>query len=456
MRAMDCFVPPSGFAPSFYDAMNHTLSNDLFSRAKRSIPGGVNSPVRAFRSVGGHPLFMTRGEGAYMWDADGNKYIDYVGSWGPFILGHSHPKVVEAIQKQAAIATSFGAPTELEIELAEMVKGIMPSIDLIRMVSSGTEATMSAIRLARGYTGREKIIKFEGCYHGHGDSFLIKAGSGALTLGAPDSPGVTRGTAQDTLNAHYNDIASVEMLLAMNPRQIAAIIVEPVAGNMGVVPAKEKFLQGLRKICDREGIVLIFDEVMTGFRVALGGAQELYGIRPDLTTLGKIIGGGLPVGAFGGNREIMELLSPLGPVYQAGTLSGNPLAMAAGIATLRILKEENPYPELERKSAYLADAFAANLQQSDIAATQTRVGSMLCCFFTDRQVVDYESAVTSKTTKYAAYFRSMLDSGIYLAPSQFEAMFVSSAHSQDDLDKTIEAQRIAVGSMNRDSQEGEI
>ncbi len=431
--------------------MIHTASNDLFTRAKQSIPGGVNSPVRAFRSVGGHPLFMTRGEGAYMWDADGNKYIDYVGSWGPFILGHSHPKVVEAIQKQAVIATSFGTPTELEVELAEMVKGVMPSIDLIRMVSSGTEATMSAIRLARGYTGREKIIKFEGCYHGHGDSFLIKAGSGALTLGAPDSPGVTRGTAQDTLNARYNDIASVEMLLAMNPRQIAAIIVEPVAGNMGVVPAKDKFLQGLRKICDREGIVLIFDEVMTGFRVGIGGAQELYGIRPDLTTLGKIIGGGLPVGAFGGKREIMELLSPLGPVYQAGTLSGNPLAMAAGIATLRIVMEENPYPELEKKSAYLADAFAANLQQAEIAATQTRVGSMLCLFFTDRQVVDYESAVTSKTTKYASYFTSMLDSGVYLAPSQFEAMFVSAAHSQDDLDRTIEAQREAFNAMNQEN-----
>ncbi len=424
--------------------MTRSLSTQLFSRAKRSIPGGVNSPVRAFRSVGGDPLFMSRGEGAYMWDVDGNKFIDYVGSWGPLILGHSHPKVVKAIQKQAAIATSFGAPTELEIELAELVKELMPSIELLRMVSSGTEATMSAIRLARGFTNREKIIKFEGCYHGHGDSFLIKAGSGALTLGAPDSPGVTRGTAQDTLNAHYNDIASVEMLVAMNPRQVAAIIVEPVAGNMGVVPAKEKFLPGLRALCDREGIVLIFDEVMTGFRVAIGGAQGLYGVRPDLTTLGKIIGGGLPVGAFGGKREIMEMLSPIGPVYQAGTLSGNPLAMAAGLTTLRILKKENPYPELERKSAYLADAFAENLKQAELPLTQTRVGSMLCLFFTDRAMIDYETAVTSNTKMYASYFRSMLESGVYLAPSQFEAMFVSAAHSQEDLDITIEAQRTAI------------
>jgi glutamate-1-semialdehyde 2,1-aminomutase len=424
--------------------MNYSNSQQLFERAQRAIPGGVNSPVRAFRSVGGEPLFMTRAEGAYMWDADGNKYIDYVGSWGPLILGHSHPKVVKAIQKQAAIATSFGAPTELEIELAELVKELMPSIELLRMVSSGTEATMSAIRLARGFTGREKIIKFEGCYHGHGDSFLIKAGSGALTLGSPDSPGVTRGTAQDTLNAHYNDIASVEMLVAMNFRQIAAIIVEPVAGNMGVVPAKDKFLHGLRALCDREGIVLIFDEVMTGFRVALGGAQGLYGVKPDLTTLGKIIGGGLPVGAFGGKREIMEMLSPLGPVYQAGTLSGNPLAMAAGLVTLRILKKENPYPELERKSAYLSNAFAENLKQAELPLAQTRVGSMLCLFFTDRAVIDYETAVTSNTKMYASYFRSMLESGIYLAPSQFEAMFVSAAHSQDDLDITIEAQRKAL------------
>jgi glutamate-1-semialdehyde 2,1-aminomutase len=424
--------------------MQTSNSHALFLRAQRSIPGGVNSPVRAFRSVGIDPIFLKCGSGAYVWDADGNKYVDYVGSWGPLILGHSYPRVVEAIREQASIATSFGAPTELEIELAELVKELMPSIDLLRMTSSGTEATMSAIRLARGYTGREKIIKFEGCYHGHGDSFLIKAGSGALTLGAPDSPGVTIGTAKDTLNATYNDLPSVEALIAANRGNIAAIIVEPIAGNMGVVPPREGFLEGLRKICDREKILLIFDEVMTGFRVALGGAQELYGIKPDLTTLGKIIGGGLPVGAFGGKREIMEMLSPLGPVYQAGTLSGNPLAMAAGLATLRILREENPYPELERKSAYIEKSFAENIASSGAKAMLTRVGSMLCLFFTDREVTDYESAVTSDTTAFAKYFRAMLDRGIYLAPSQFEAMFVAMAHSDEDLERTVEANKNAL------------
>jgi glutamate-1-semialdehyde 2,1-aminomutase len=423
--------------------MTDSKSHSLFERAQQSIPGGVNSPVRAFRSVGREPIFLTRGEGAYVWDADGNKYIDYVGSWGPFILGHSHPKVVEAIREQAKIATSFGAPTELEIELAELVKALVPSIELVRMVSSGTEATMSAIRLARGYTGRDKIIKFEGCYHGHGDSFLIKAGSGALTLGAPSSPGVTAGTANDTLNARYNNLPSVEGLVSANRGKVAAIIVEPVAGNTGVIPPQPGFLEGLRKVCDREGIVLIFDEVMTGFRVGLHCAQGLYNVTPDLTTLGKIIGGGLPVGAFGGKREIMEMLSPLGPVYQAGTLSGNPLAMAAGLATLRILRDENPYSELERKSATLEKAFAENIKAAGIAATQTRVGSMLCLFFTDQQVTDYESATTSDTERYGRYFRSMLESGVYLAPSQYEAMFVSVAHNDADLDRTIAAQKKA-------------
>jgi len=421
--------------------MTHTKSKELFERAKKSIPGGVNSPVRAFRSVGGDPLFMTKGSGAYLWDADGNRYIDYVGSWGPFILGHSHPVVVEAIQKQATLATSFGAPTELEIELAELVKELVPSIELIRMVNSGTEATMSAIRLARGYTGRDKIIKFEGCYHGHGDSFLIKAGSGALTLGTPDSPGVTRGTAEDTLNAQYNDLSSVEELINANLNQIAAIIVEPVAGNMGVVPATQEFLHGLRSLCDTYGIVLIFDEVMTGFRVAMGGAQALYNITPDLTTLGKIIGGGLPVGAFGGKREIMSQISPLGPVYQAGTLSGNPLAMAAGLATLRLLKEEDPYPKLEERSAWIASEFDKNLKGTGIPAYQTRVGSMLCMFFTSEKVTDYHTAVTSDTKRYAKYFRAMLEQGVYLAPSQYEAMFLSIAHSNEDLEATIAAQR---------------
>ena len=421
--------------------MNNVESQKLFVRAMRSIPGGVNSPVRAFKSVHIDPLFLKRGLGAHLWDVDGNKYIDYVGSWGPFILGYSHPRVVEAIREQALSATSFGAPTKLEIELAELVKELMPSIDLLRMTSSGTEATMSAIRLARGYTGKDKIIKFEGCYHGHGDSFLIRAGSGALTLGAPDSPGVTVGTAKDTLNSKYNDLPSVEALISAHRGQIAAIIVEPVAGNMGVVPPQPGFLEGLRRICDREKIILIFDEVMTGFRVTVGGAQELYGIQPDLTTLGKIIGGGLPVGAFGGKREIMEIVSPLGPVYQAGTLSGNPLAMAAGLATLRTLKEENPYPELERKASYLADGFAKNIRSAGAKITQTRVGSMLCLFFTDREVTDYESATTSDTKAFGNYFQAMLERGIYLAPSQFEAMFVSTAHSDEDLELTVDANR---------------
>ncbi len=424
--------------------MNHSNSLSLFERARKSIPGGVNSPVRAFKSVGIDPLFLTRGEGAYVWDADGNRFIDYVGSWGPLILGHSHPKVVEAIRKQALIATSFGAPTELEIELAELVISMMPSIEMLRMVSSGTEATMSAIRLARGYTKRDKIIKFEGCYHGHGDSFLIKAGSGALTLGSPNSPGVTEGTAKDTLNATYNNLQSVENLIAANNGEIAGIIVEPIAGNMGVVPPQPGFLAGLRHICDRKKIVLIFDEVMTGFRVSLGGAQELYGVRPDLTTLGKIIGGGLPVGAFGGKREIMEQLSPIGPVYQAGTLSGNPLAVAAGLATLRVLKDENPYSKLERKSAFLEKGFNENIRSSGINATQTRVGSMLCLFFTGKKVTDHESAVTSDTNTFAKYFRAMLTDGIYLAPSQFEAMFVSMAHSDENLERTVEANRKAI------------
>ncbi len=419
-------------------------SQALFERAKRSIPGGVNSPVRAFRGVGGTPLFMERANGAYIWDADGNKFIDYVGSWGPFILGHSHPAVTEAIIKQAERATSFGAPTELEIILAELVISLMPSIEMIRMVNSGTEATMSAVRLARAYTNREKIIKFEGCYHGHGDSFLIKAGSGVLTLGAPDSPGVTKGTAIDTLNAKFNDIQSVKDLIAANPDQVAAIIVEPIGGNMGVVPLKENFLKDLRELCTKEKIVLIFDEVMTGFRVARGGAQSIYNITPDLTTLGKIIGGGLPVGAYGGRREIMEMVAPSGPVYQAGTLSGNPLAMAAGIATLNVLKNENPYPALEKKAAYLSEAFAKNIKASGIKATQTRVGSMMCLFFTDKEVTDYDSAITSSKEQYAKYFHSMLSSGIYLAPSQFEAMFLSASHSDEDIERTIEGSKVGM------------
>jgi glutamate-1-semialdehyde 2,1-aminomutase len=427
--------------------MTHSRSQSLFTQAAQSIPGGVNSPVRAFRGVGGTPIFMQRGEGAYMWDVDGNRYIDYVGSWGPLILGHSHPRVVEAIERQAKLATSFGAPTDLEIELAELVCQLVPSIEMVRMVSSGTEATMSAIRLARGYTGRNKILKFEGCYHGHGDSFLIKAGSGALTFGSPSSPGVTPGTASDTLNARYNDLASVRSLVLANSGEIAAIIVEPIAGNMGLVPPEPRFLEGLRAICDEEGIVLIFDEVMTGFRVSINCAQGLYGVKPDLTTLGKIIGGGLPVGAFGGRRAIMEQLSPLGPVYQAGTLSGNPLAMAAGLATLRTLIEENPYPALERIASQLAEGSIANCQEAGIPTYQPRVGSMICLFFTSERVIDYDTAVTSDTKRYAAYFHSMLDAGVYLAPAQFEAAFVSAAHTLGDIDQTLSAQRQALSTV---------
>ncbi|WP_245527689.1 glutamate-1-semialdehyde 2,1-aminomutase [Chloroherpeton thalassium] len=412
----------------------------LFERAKKVIPGGVNSPVRAFNSVGGTPVFVTKGEGARMIDVDGNSYIDYVGSWGPFILGHSHPRVIEAIERtMKAHGTSFGAPTELEIELAELIIKVVPSVEMVRMVNSGTEATMSAIRLARGYTKREKIIKFEGCYHGHGDSFLIKAGSGALTLGAPSSPGVTEGTAKDTLNATYNDIESVRALVDSNKGNVAAIIIEAVGGNMGVVPSKKEFLVALRELCDKEGIVLIFDEVMTGFRVALGGAQEVYGITPDLTTMGKIIGGGLPVGAYGGKKEIMEHVSPVGTVYQAGTLSGNPLAMSAGLATIKILAEENPYPELEKKAVIIEEGFKSNLEKLGLNLCQTRVGSMSCLFFTDKEVVDFETANSSDTAKFATYFNSMLESGIYLACSQFEAMFISTMHTEEDLQKTIEA-----------------
>ena len=420
-------------------------SAELFEQAKQFIPGGVNSPVRAFKSVGGTPVFMASGEGAYITDVDGNTYIDYVGSWGPFILGSMHPKVTAALEHTLTkVGTSFGTPIELEIEIAELLTRIVPSIEMVRMVNSGTEATMSAVRLARGYTGRDKIIKFEGCYHGHGDSFLIKAGSGALTLGTPDSPGVTKGTANDTLNATYNDIESVKTLVNENKGNVAAIIIEPVAGNTGVIPAKKEFLQDLRDFCTQEGIVLIFDEVMCGFRVALGGAQELYGITPDLTTMGKIIGGGLPVGAFGGKREIMERIAPLGDVYQAGTLSGNPLAITAGLATLSVLKDENPYPELERKAAILEEGFRDNTNKLGLNYTQNRVGSMACLFFTDKPVENHDDAVGSDLQKYSRYFQSMLDQGVYLAPSQFEAMFTSTAHSDEDLDKTIKANYVAL------------
>ncbi len=414
-------------------------SIELFERAQKILPGGVNSPVRAFKSVGANPIFFERGEGAYLYDVDGNRYIDYVGSWGPMILGYSHPEVVEAVREEAGKAVSFGAPARVEIELAELVAEMVPSVEMVRMVNSGTEATMSAIRLARGYTGRDKVIKFSGCYHGHGDSFLIQAGSGAMTLGVPNSPGVTEGSARDTLVARFNNAESVQELIEQNPDQIAAVIVEPIAGNMGVAPPEPGFLEALRQTADQHGIVLIFDEVMTGFRVAPGGAQQRYGITPDLTTLGKVIGGGLPVGAYGGKREIMEQVAPIGPVYQAGTLSGNPLAMRAGLTTLQLINNGEFYADLEQKAAQLADGVANNLQKLGLDCYTTRVGSMGCLFFNPEKVIDYETAAESNTEQYARYFRAMLDEGVYLAPSQFEAYFVSAAHSREDIERTIEA-----------------
>lgn len=420
--------------------MNTTKSEKLFEEAQKHLPGGVNSPVRAFKAVGRDPLYIEKAFGAKMTDIDGNEFIDYIGSWGPMILGHAHPQVIKAIQDTAANGTSFGANSVQEVELAKLIKKFVPSIEIVRMVNSGTEATMSAMRLARGFTKRDKIIKFEGCYHGHGDSFLIKAGSGVATLGLPDSPGVTQSTAKDTLTARYNDIASVQELVESNKDNIAAIFIEAVGGNMGCVPAKKEFLQALRDLCDAEKILLIFDEVMTGFRLAKGGAQEIYGIAPDLTTFGKVIGGGLPVGAYGGRAEIMKMIAPSGPVYQAGTLSGNPLAMIAGYETLRII-DETPdfYAKLEEKSSYLENGILNALKENGLNYTINRVGSMFTLFFTDTEVVDFDSAKTSDTTKFTKYFNSMLENGVYLPPSQFEACFVSIAHSTEDLDKTIEA-----------------
>jgi glutamate-1-semialdehyde 2,1-aminomutase len=405
----------------------------------------VNSPVRAFKSVGHSPLFIKSARGARIRDVDGNEYIDFVGSWGPMILGHAHPRVVEAVKRAADAGTSFGAPTELESKMAELLCSVLPSMGMVRMVNSGTEATMSAVRLARAFTGREKIVKFEGCYHGHGDSFLIRAGSGAMTLSVPDSPGVPSAVASGTLTATFNDLGSVDEVLGQHAGSVAAIIVEPVAGNMGCIPPAQGFLEGLSSRCSREGIVLIFDEVMTGFRLSLGGAQGLYGIRPDLTTLGKIIGGGLPVGAYGGRREIMELVAPGGPVYQAGTLSGNPLAMTAGYETLRVLMDERDlYSKLEKAACGLADGIESNIRSMGLPLTQNRVGSMSTLFFTASKVKDYGTARTSDTGRFAVYFREMLQQGVYLAPSQFEACFVSVAHSREDIDRTIEANRVAL------------
>ena len=427
--------------------MNRQTSQSLFAKAKTVIPGGVNSPVRAFKSVGCDPIFIKQAAGSRITDVDGNEYIDYVGSWGPMILGHCHPKVVEAIQKTAASGASFGAPTERETELAEMVCGAYPNIEMIRMVSSGTEATMSAIRLARGYTGRDKILKFDGCYHGHADSLLVKAGSGLATFGVPTSPGVPADFAKHTLTATYNDLEEVKQVVAANKGELACIILEPIAGNMGCVPPVAGFLEGLRTLCDAEGIVLIVDEVMTGFRVAYGGAQERFNVRGDLVCLGKIIGGGLPVGAFGGKREIMQALSPDGGVYQAGTLSGNPLAMSAGIATLKLLQEEGFYQKIEGKSLYLEKGLKDAAGKSPLATCFQRVGGMFCTFFQDGPVNSFADAVKSDTEAFGRFFRSMLDSGINLAPSQFEAGFMSVAHSQDDLDQTIEAAAKAFASL---------
>lgn len=403
-------------------------SHRLFEKAKKFIPGGVNSPVRAFRAVGGDPVFMKKAKGAFLYDEDGNEYIDLINSWGPMILGHAHPAVEEAVREALLDSPSFGAPTAREVEMAELICSMIPSVEKVRMVNSGTEATMSAIRLARGYTGRDKFIKMEGCYHGHGDSFLIAAGSGAMTFGTPDSPGVTRGTAQDTLTAPFNDLDAVSALIESNPGNIAAVILEPVVGNMGCVPPLPGYLGGLRELCTKHGILLIFDEVMTGFRLAPGGAQELYGVTPDLTTLGKIIGGGLPVGAYGGRKEIMDFISPAGPIYQAGTLSGNPMAMAAGLALLKQLKT-NPsiYENLNTVSASLAKGLKSQLKRRGVSYTVNQVGSMFTLFFTDREVVDLESAKSADTTLFGKYFHAMLHRGIYLAPSQFEALFVSNA-----------------------------
>jgi glutamate-1-semialdehyde 2,1-aminomutase len=419
--------------------MNHTRSSALFQQAKIAIPGGVNSPVRAFKSVGADPLFIKKAAGSTICDEDGNTFVDYVGSWGPMILGHCHPQVIEAVKRTMDNGASFGAPTEQETILATMVIEAVPSIEMVRMVSSGTEATMSAIRLARGYTGRDNILKFSGCYHGHADSLLVKAGSGAATFGVPDSPGVPADFAKHTLTAEYNSLDSVKKLVAENKDTIACIIVEPVAGNMGTVPPREGFLEGLREICTNEGIILIFDEVMSGFRVAYGGAQSLYGITPDMTTLGKIIGGGLPVGAFGGKREIMEKLSPSGGIYQAGTLSGNPLAMSAGIATLTLLKEPGFYERLEEKSRQVAEGIATAAKAAGYPIYATRVGSMFCAFFSKNEVHDWPTASACDTKAFATYFMAMLNEGIYLAPSQFETAFVSAAHSDADIEKTVAA-----------------
>lgn len=422
--------------------MLYKRSSELFAQAKKVLPGGVNSPVRAFNAVGGDPIFIKEAKGAYLYDADGRRYIDYIASWGPLILGHAYPPVIEAVVERAHKSTSFGIPTEVEIRIAELAVKMVPHIDKIRFVNSGTEACMSAIRLARGYTGREKIIKFVGCYHGHADAFLIEAGSGGATFGSPNSPGVTQGTAKDTLLANYNDLTSVKTLFEANPEQIAAVIIEPVAGNMGCVPPAEGFLEGLRKLCTENGALLIFDEVMTGFRLAKGGAQEVFGIAADIVTFGKVIGGGLPVGAFAARAEVMDHLAPDGPVYQAGTLSGNPLAMSAGLAMLTAL-DEHPevFDSLAKKTAYLHKGFDKVLNEAGIPHQINSFGSMLTLFFTDTPVVDFATSAKSDTERFKRYFHGMLDQGVYLPPSGFESYFLNDALTYEDLDETIEALR---------------
>jgi len=420
--------------------MHTTTSQQLFDRAKQFIPGGVNSPVRAFRAVGGKPLFIKSAKGAYLHDEDGNAYLELINSWGPMLLGHAHEEIEQAVREALPDSFSFGAPTRREVEMAETIAGMVPSVEKVRMVSSGTEATMSAIRLARGFTGREKIIKFEGCYHGHGDSFLIAAGSGAITMGVPDSPGVTAGVARDTLTAPFNDLAAVKTLVDANPGNIAAVIVEPVAGNMGLVLPVKGFLEGLREVCTRHGIVLIFDEVMTGFRLAKGGAQERLGVTPDLTTLGKIIGGGMPVGAYGGKREIMDFVSPVGPVYQAGTLSGNPVAMAAGLAMLRHLNAHpEVYDKLEKTGNALVNGYRESLQKLGLNYTINHIGSMFSLFFTEQPVYDFATAKTADTGLFGRYFQAMLKRGVYLAPSQYESLFLSTALTERHVETIIRA-----------------
>lgn len=418
--------------------MSH--SQDYFEQAQQAIPGGVNSPVRAFKSVGGTPKFIESAKGAYLFDVDGDQYIDYVGSWGPMILGHSHPEVIQAVKEACDKGLSFGAPTLIETKVAEEIKSLVPSLDLVRMVNSGTEATMSAIRLARGYTSRNKIIKFEGCYHGHVDSLLVKAGSGALTLGVPTSPGIPASCVNDTVTLNFNDCDQIVTAFEQFGNQVACIIVEPIAGNMNCIPPTVEFLQTLRRLCDEFGALLIFDEVMTGFRVALGGAQSLYNITPDITTFGKIIGGGMPVGAYGGKNDIMQALAPNGPVYQAGTLSGNPIAMTAGLTTLKLIQQPGFYEALEQKCEMLCSAIETGAKQNGIPLITQRVGGMFGLFFTDQTSVNnFQQATACNTERFSQFFHHMLNSGIYLAPSAYEAGFISAAHSEGDIEKTVQA-----------------